>query len=120
MIVKRQRAPDGASRDAKQRSNKVGDFLTVGVASAHDWRPQASRRCCHGLAITTDAAASAEAPVGASRDAEQRSNKVGDFLAVGGSFSSRLEAEGLPAVLPALAIPNNLAVSAKASAEPYA
>ncbi|EWG99094.1 hypothetical protein Q427_26875 [Halomonas sp. BC04] len=42
----------------------------------------------------------AGAPTGASRDAEQRSNKASDYRAVGGIFRSRLEAAGLPAALP--------------------
>ncbi|WP_066451739.1 hypothetical protein [Halomonas chromatireducens] len=64
------------------------------------------------LAVIPTAAASAKAPAGASRDAEQRSNSnplhQRNHAAVGGSFSSRLEAEGLPAVLPMVATTANV------------
>ncbi|EWG98075.1 hypothetical protein Q427_32535 [Halomonas sp. BC04] len=68
------------------------------------------------LTIVANHAASAKAPIGASRDAEQRSNNDTfhrrRHTAVGGSFSSgpthrRLEAEGLPVVLPTLTIVAN-------------
>ncbi|AMD00677.1 hypothetical protein LOKO_01609 [Halomonas chromatireducens] len=46
----------------------------LGASSDCDWRPKDSRRCCPTLAITANVAASAEAPGGASRDGDQRSN----------------------------------------------